>query len=94
MIKNLTAIVAFFVILFLVGCTPDTEKVNDILEAEGLHDIQLLGWKSFSCSDDDDLNVEFGAKRTVLDRDGRPSEIEVSGVVCCGLLMKDCTIRH
>jgi len=92
--RYLISVCLFLAIILVTGCTPDQAEATRILEAEGLHDIQLLGWKSFSCSDDDNLNVEFVAKRTVLDREGRPSEVDVTGVVCCGLLMKDCTIRH
>lgn len=88
----LSVIVCAFMGLF-AGCEPSHEEAMSVLESEGLHDIRLLGWKTFACSDDDDFNVEFAAKRTMLDREGHPTEIDVSGVLCCGL-MKSCTVRH
>jgi hypothetical protein len=79
--------------VFSFGCEANHEEATRILESEGLHDIRLLGWTAFSCSKEDSFNVEFSAQRTVMAANGTTSEIEVNGVVCCGL-MKSCTIRH
>lgn len=72
------------VLLFLVSCTPDSQKVVRILQGAGYTNIQLGGYPLFACSDDDTFNVEFTAVG--------PTTQPVRGAVCCGLF-KNCTIR-
>jgi hypothetical protein len=55
------------------------------LEKSGFTDIQVDGWAGLSCSEDDTFGTNFQATN--------PSNVTVTGVVCCGLVFKGCTIR-
>lgn len=68
----------------LVGCTDATEA-RRILEAQGFSDIQITGYAPFDCSKDDTVQTGFRAKGPT----GKP----VAGTVCCGLVLRNCTVR-
>jgi hypothetical protein len=51
----------------------------------GFTKIETTGWQPFTCSEGDFSSTGFRATNS----QGR----RVSGVVCCGLIMKNCTIR-
>jgi len=70
-------------VLILCACTaPDT--ATSALDGAGYTDIQITGWRAFSCSKDDTFSTGFRAKG--------PTGKSVTGVVCSGLL-KGATIR-
>jgi hypothetical protein len=69
----------------LSGCV-EPEASREALEAAGYSDIEITGWKPFNCGEDDTFSTGFRAKN--------PRDKEVTGVVCCGLIVKACTIRH
>lgn len=71
--------------LFFLGCTSKSDTIRT-LTAAGYSDIQVKGWDVFGCSEDDFFATEFVATNPI----GR----ETRGTVCCGLIMKSCTIRH
>lgn len=72
-------------ILILVGCSaPDRSR--QALEDEGYTDIEIHGWSPLTCGQDDKFSTAWTA-RNVRGR-------VVSGVVCCGLMAKRCTVRH
>jgi hypothetical protein len=69
----------------LTGCTSpqDAEKA---LNAEGMTNIKVTGYKFFACSRDDFYNTGFTATNSV----GK----NVEGTVCSGLFFKGSTIRY
>ena len=70
--------------LKLQGC-PDAKQAADILGAEGYTAIKLSkGGYGFSCGKDGSA-TGFAAMTAA----GHP----VKGVVCCGLMLKACTVR-
>jgi hypothetical protein len=70
----------------LVGaCDVPAAKTKHVLEGAGYTKIEVGGHAWFACSGDDSLATEFTAVG--------PSGKHVSGSVCCGWAMKDCTIR-
>lgn len=71
-------------LLFLVGCT-DSSGAKRILEAQGFTNIETTGYALTGCSDDDQYQTGFKAKGAT----GKT----VEGVVCCGLVWKNCTVR-
>jgi len=72
------------------GCEPAPMIAQRVLEDEGFVNIQLTGYEFASCSDSDGTNTGFTATRIMPDGTRR----NVSGVVCCGLFLKACTVRH
>lgn len=72
------------VLLLVVGCTDDY-NTRRTLESAGYTDIQTTGYEMFACGQDDHFRTGFIAKN--------PKGKIVSGVVCCGLIGKACTIR-
>ncbi len=69
----------------LVGCTAPTIS-HKTLDDAGYTDIHAGGWAWLECSGDDMFSTEFRARNV----NGK----QVDGVVCCGLFLKGCTIRH
>lgn len=78
-------VVAMLASACLCNFIHNPEHEEKILSDAGFKDIQMTGYKPFSCSEDDSLSTGFEAKNN----DGK----KVSGTVCCGLLFKNCTIR-
>lgn len=71
-----------FTLVNLSSCT-DEAAARRTLDDEGYTDVQITGFRWFGCGDD--TSTGFTAKNTK----GKP----VDGVVCCGYLMKACTVR-
>jgi len=82
---------AILLCALLAGCEVSDDTADHALHNEGLHRATYGGPAVFSCHDGDDWSRTFLAYRTVLDRDGRPEEQQVSGVICCGFLT--CVVR-
>ena len=72
-------------IVLLCGCT-NKDKTVSTLESSGYSDVKTGGYSWFSCGNDDTYATNFTAKN--------PAGRYVSGVVCCGLLFKGCTVRY
>jgi len=70
--------------LTITSCT-DSNASIEAVEAMGMTDVQIIGYSPFSCSNDDFSSTEFSA----VNSQGQ----HVNGVVCCGLLFKNCTVR-
>ena len=65
------------------GC-PNKDRANEILEAEGYIDIKLGGGHGWACGRD--LSAT-GFRALAL------TGQRVHGAVCCGIVMKACTVR-
>lgn len=78
--KKLTALLA----LLLCSCSaPD--RTETTLQKAGFTNIEVTGWSPFSCGGDDTFSTGFVADNVQGQR--------VEGVVCCGLIGKQCTVR-
>ena len=71
-------------LILVIGCT-NVDKTVQTLKSSGYSDIQIKGYAWFACGKDDTYATNFSAKNPL----GRT----VSGVVCCGLVFKGCTVR-
>lgn len=74
-------------ILFSLCCLACTDEIStkSTLTSAGYTDIQTYGYSFWSCGEDDAFHTKFTAINPIGKR--------VSGTVCCGFLVKDCTIR-
>lgn len=79
------------IVALLPGCPVSDAGADEALQGEGLHDASYGGPSPWSCHDGDHFSRTFDAYRTVLDREGHPQEVAVSGVICCGYLT--CVVR-
>lgn len=70
-------------VVLLAGCT-NREHAVKILERDGYTDVEMTGYKVFSCSDDDFYHTGFKAKKN--------NQI-IEGTVCGGFFLKGATIR-
>ena len=70
--------------LLLVGCTNESAS-SHALRSAGFTEYTFTGYEWFACSEDDTYHTGFRAKN--------PQGEEVTGVVCCGLMFKACTVR-
>lgn len=70
--------------ILALACT-DNEGASRALHGSGFTDITLTGFSFGSCGKDDGSSTGFEAKN--------PQGERVSGVVCCGLIFKGCTVR-
>lgn len=77
-------VLAFAAVVLLVGCT-DRPGATSTLRAQGYTDVEITGWRPFTCSEDDWYRTGFVARS--------PSGGFVSGTVCRGLIMKGSTLR-
>jgi hypothetical protein len=73
-----------FAALVLASCT-DEERTVSVLRKQGFTEIRTTGYEFGACSEDDTYHTGFTAKN--------PQGQQVSGVVCCGLVFKNCTVR-
>lgn len=76
----------FFATLFtlaLSACTDD-DATRRTLVSSGYTEIVVTGYEMFGCGKDDTYVTGFRAKN--------PNGVQVTGVVCCGV-MKSCTVR-
>jgi hypothetical protein len=78
-------LVILLALTLLCGCLTDENRTRTTLEKSGYTDIQVDGWAGLSCSDSDTFATNFQATN--------PANVTVTGVVCCGLIFKGCTIR-
>ncbi len=69
----------------LAACTNSSEAKRTLSDA-GYEDIKITGYSPLSCGEDDFSSTGFKAKN--------PKGKVVEGVVCCGMVVKSCTIRH
>lgn len=85
MIKAYLVFIAIFASMaYMIGCTHEGEA-RRVLAMDGIEDVQMTGYKFFSCSKGDWYHTGFKGKRN-----GR----EIEGVVCSGLIFKSSTIRY
>lgn len=77
-------ILLILALTLLTGCTSERDA-RRALEAHGYSNIEITGWKPFSCSEDDFYSTGFRATN--------PNGREVTGVVCSGLFFKNATVR-
>ncbi len=82
MIKKISMLI--LVLLAMSACT-DEGNSKSALHKAGYSNIVITGWEPFTCGEDDTFSTGFKAKN--------PAGNTVEGVVCCGLLMKSCTVR-
>lgn len=73
----------YLALLLLLACSDDV-AARRTLEAQGFSDITTSGF-SFGCGESDSYSTGFEATN--------PAGKRVSGVVCCGLVLKACTVR-
>lgn len=71
-------------LVLLAGCT-QPDKAADLLKRQGYTDVEITGYRFWSCSDDDLFHTGFTAKSPA----GQP----IAGTVCAGWLFKGATIR-
>lgn len=77
-------LVVLAAIAMVAGCTDDT-AARRTLEAAGFSDVVTTGYDLVACGQDDFSSTGFRARN--------PQGRVVTGVVCCGLVVKACTIR-
>lgn len=82
--KGENMIRAFILAALLTACT-DSGKASRTLENAGFSDIELTGYRGWSCGEGDDTCTGFRARG--------PSGRIVTGAVGCGYWGKGCTIR-
>lgn len=71
-------------ILATASCmAPDRTRAT--LRKAGFEDVRVTGYEPLACGKDDWYSTGFSGKNS--------KGQHVSGVVCCGLLTKQCTIR-
>lgn len=73
-----------FLALAFTSCTNPT-KATQTLEDNGFSDIVITGHNFFMCGKDDFSATGFEAKNV--------NNKKIKGTVCCGILLKGCTIR-
>lgn len=71
--------------IILSGCAAP-EETKRTLDDAGYDKIKTDGWAPFRCGEDDFWSTHFEADNIRGKR--------VKGVVCCGMFLKECTIRH
>jgi len=81
MLKKLLLTLGF---LSFMGCT-DYKAAAKTLHSYGFTSVELTGWDAFECGEGDWSSTGFKATNSQGQR--------VSGVVCCGLIVKSCTVR-
>jgi len=74
----------FLALLFVCACTNESGARSALLKS-GFTDIETLGYAPFACGQDDGTSTRFRATNS--------QGIRVEGVVCCGLVVKNCTVR-
>ena len=71
-------------LLVMASCVAPDTSTRTLTDA-GYIDIEITGWSPLRCGDD---FFETGFQATNIR--GK----KVKGTVCCGLILKNCTIRH
>ena len=75
----------WFAIVFVMACTNEPSTTETLRKA-GYTEIKTGGWDPLACSDGDFFATRFRATN--------PTGTNADGTVCCGFLLKGCTIRH
>lgn len=70
--------------LALAACSDEGAAKESLVKA-GFEDIEITGYSPLSCGKDDFSSTGFKATNSHGTR--------VEGIVCCGLIFKECTIR-
>ncbi len=73
------------IMIFAGGCE-DKPRAATVLDHEGYTQITFTGYAWGACADSDSYQTGFRAQN----REGKT----VTGTVCCGALLKSCTIRY
>lgn len=82
----IVGLLLFGALFVLRNCTDaDDDQILRAIEAQGYSSPVISGYAVFGCSKEDSVSRYFSAVNAKGDR--------VEGVVCCGLVFKDCTIR-
>lgn len=76
---------ALLISMACLGCTTGALEAREAVESASMTQVTTGSLKLFACSQDDKWGREFRA----LNAQGRP----VTGVVCCGVWFKGCTVR-
>lgn len=82
--KNVIITIVLVSILTVPACT-NKSAATKTLEAMGFTDIHVGKWAPLTCDKGDFSSTAFTAKNSR----GKT----VKGVVCCGLIFKNCTVR-
>lgn len=87
-IYKVTGFVALAICAFILWLSTNTNEQDSIrvLRASGYTNIKFTGYQWFACSESDWSQTGFTATG--------PTGIPSSGVVCCGLILKSCTVRQ
>lgn len=89
LIMSASVLVTIFAIGFgmqaEMNCGSPPPMAKAAVEAQGFSDVRVGEWEAFSCGQGDTLSRRFTAKN--------PAGNRVSGIVCCGMFFKGCTIR-
>jgi hypothetical protein len=72
-------------LILLSGCFTSSEDALRTLDNAGFTDAQITGTSYLGCDKYDRYGAEFTATNA--------HEKRVTGIVCCGLFFKGCTIR-
>lgn len=84
MMYGIFLLIIVIFLCFFMGIT-NPKDANRALDAMGMTNIEMTGYKIFACSDSDWYHTGFKAKN--------PQGKEVSGTVCSGLFFKNSTVR-
>lgn len=76
----------FTFIAISAGACENRPKASAVLDNEGYTDIEFTGYAWGACAESDNYHTGFRAKNAK----GKV----VEGVVCCGAVLKSCTIRY
>ena len=79
-------ILAVLLSLSSTSCTDADAATGTLLDA-GYTEVKVEGWDVWACGEGDWSSTKFVALNPTGTRN-------VRGVVCCGLFLKSCTIRH
>ena len=83
--KTIRLIGVSALLLIVTGCT-DPENASRILKAQGMTQVEITGYRFFTCGEGDTYSTGFKAKTQVGHK--------VSGAVCSGFIAKNSTIRY
>ncbi len=83
--KRIILSLALCLSLLTISCT-DHSRTVQVLQKAGYTHVTTFGYAWFDCSNEDSFNTKFRAKN--------PQGRWITGVVCCGWLLKSCTIRY
>lgn len=75
-----------FYFCFWIGTNTNKTETRRILNENAYISVKTTGYKWFACSTDDWSHTGFSA----INSNGN----KIKGVVCCGLIFKNCTIRY